>query len=75
MSDTAERVKRIITEVACLPEPPDDDTPLMDVPGDDLDRIEMLFEIEDAFDIEISDDQAEGFLTVRDVIAFVEART
>lgn len=44
----------------------------LDLGADSLDRIEMLMACEEDFGIEIADDEAEGFVRVCDVVAFVE---
>ena len=74
MATTAERVRRIITEAADWSETPEDTALLSDLLTDALGKIELLITIEEEFELEISDDQAEGFSTVASVIAFVEAR-
>lgn len=43
-----------------------------DLAADSLDTIEMVMELEDAFDIEVPDDTAAKIKTVGDVIDFVE---
>jgi len=45
-----------------------------DLGVDSLAMIELLFKIEDAFDLEIPDDDLSKIVTVGDVIAYVEAR-
>lgn len=42
-----------------------------DLAGDSLDTVELVMELEDAFDIEIPDSMAEQIKTVGDVIDFV----
>lgn len=42
---------------------------------DSLDSIEIIMEIEDAFDIEIPDAHAEVFITVSDLLNYVEVYT
>ncbi len=45
-----------------------------DLSADSLDVVELIMGLEDEFGIEISDDQAEGILTVGDAVAFVSER-
>jgi acyl carrier protein len=45
-----------------------------DLGADSLDRIDVTMAIEEEFDLEIPDDEAEKLLTVGDVIAYVERR-
>lgn len=44
-----------------------------DLGADSLDTIELVMAVEEAFDIEISDDDAEKIATVAEAIAYVEA--
>ncbi len=41
--------------------------------ADSLDIVELIMAFEEAFDIEIPDDKAEGIRTVGDAIAYIEA--
>ena len=52
----------------------DPETALSDLGVDSLGRVELLFELERLFDLEISDDHARAMRTVGDVLASVEAR-
>jgi acyl carrier protein len=45
-----------------------------DLGADSLDRIEMVMAFEDAFDINISDEQVEKFKTVQDLFEFLRDR-
>lgn len=47
---------------------------LDDLGADSLDVVELVMAIEEEFDIEISDDEAESLRTVGDVETFVSAR-
>jgi len=44
-----------------------------DLKADSLDLVELVMELEDAFSLEISDEDAEGIQTVQDVINYIEA--
>ena len=49
------------------------DTNLMkDLEADSLDAVEIIMAIEDEFDIEIPDEDAEKFQTVEDLVKYVE---
>ena len=49
------------------------DTNLMkDLEADSLDAVEIIMAIEDTFGIEIPDEDAEKFQTVRDLVKYVE---
>ncbi len=51
-----------------------EDTNLMkDLEADSLDAVEIIMAIEEQFDIEIPDDEAEKFQTVGDLVEYVEA--
>ncbi len=43
-----------------------------DLGADSLDRVELVMALEDEFDVEIMDSDAEKFLKVSDVVAFLE---
>ena len=51
------------------------DTHLMkDLEADSLDAVEIIMAIEDEFDIEVPDEDAEKFQTVADIVSYVEAK-
>ena len=51
-----------------------EDTNLMkDLEADSLDAVEIIMAIEEQFDIEIPDDEAEKFQTVGDLVDYVDA--
>lgn len=45
-----------------------------DLGADSLDIVELLMSLEDEFDLEISDEEAETILTVKDAVAFITKR-
>ena len=47
---------------------------MKDLEADSLDAVEIIMAIEDEFDIEVPDEDAEKFQTVNDIISYVEAR-
>ena len=47
-------------------------TRLADLGVDQLDRFELVIRCEDLFEVEISDEQAEKFMTIEDIATFVE---
>ncbi len=72
-----EKIKEIIIdqlsvdESMVLPE-----TNLMkDLEADSLDAVEIIMAIEEEFDIEIPDEEAEKFQTVGDLVKYVEEQT
>ncbi|MCG8482399.1 MAG: acyl carrier protein [Clostridia bacterium] len=52
------------------------ETSLMkDLEADSLDAVEIIMAIEDEFDIEIPDEDAEKFQSIGDIIRYVEEKT
>lgn len=50
------------------------DTDLMkDLDADSLDAVEIIMAVEEQYDMEIPDHDAEKFRTVRDIVQYVEA--
>lgn len=45
-----------------------------DLGADSLDVVELVMELEDEFDLEISDEEAEKISTVADVVNYIEAQ-
>lgn len=73
---TFDKIKGIIAEQLGVEEDAITmDTNLMkDLEADSLDAVEIIMAIEDEFDIEIPDEDAEKFQTVADIVSYVEAR-
>jgi acyl carrier protein len=44
-----------------------------DLGADSLDVVELIMELEDEFDLEISDDDAEKITSVGEVVAYIES--
>lgn len=74
MSDVFERVKEIIVEQLDVEE----DQVILeasfrdDLEADSLDVVELVMELEDEFDLEIADEEAEKIVTVGDAVKFIE---
>ena len=45
-----------------------------DLGADSLDTVELVMALEEAFDIEIADEAAEGIATVGDAVKFIEEK-
>lgn len=45
-----------------------------DLGADSLQTIELVMKLEEEFDIEIDDNQAQKFLTVQDVVDFIQTK-
>ena len=71
---TFEKIREIIMEQLSVPESAVTmDTHLMkDLEADSLDAVEIIMAIEDEFEIEIPDEDAEKFETVGDLVRYVE---
>ncbi len=72
---TFETIRDIIVEQLSVEESMvTEDTNLMkDLEADSLDAVEIIMAIEEQFDIEIPDDEAEKFQTVGDLVEYVDA--
>ena len=65
----------VVDQLAIEPELVEIDSDLMkDLEADSLDAVEIIMAVEEDFDIEIPDADAEKFRTVRDMVEYVEAR-
>jgi len=73
---TFDKIKAIIVEQLGVDEDAVKmETNLMkDLEADSLDAVEIIMAIEDEFDIEVPDEDAEKFQTVSDIINYVEAK-
>ncbi len=66
----------IVDQLAVDPSMVTMETNLMkDLEADSLDAVEIIMAIEDEYDIEIPDEEAEKFQTVGDLVRYVEAQT
>ncbi|KFZ40575.1 MULTISPECIES: acyl carrier protein [Thermoactinomyces] len=71
---TLERVKKIIVENLSV-EPSEvtlEANIKEDLGADSLDVVDLIMELEDEFDMEISDEEAEKIATVGDVVEYIE---
>lgn len=77
MSDVLDQVKRIIIERLQVEE--SEVTPEAsfkdDLGADSLDVVELVMELEDEFDLEISDEDAEKITTVGEVLDYIKSHT
>ena len=74
MSDTAERVKKIVVEhLNVEPEKVIETASFIDDLGaDSLDTVELVMAFEEEFGIEIPDDAAESIVTFGDAVKYIE---
>ena len=72
-----EKIKEIIVEQLSVDESiVTMDTNLMkDLEADSLDAVEIIMAIEEEYDMEIPDEEAEKFQTVGDLVKYVEEQT
>ncbi len=47
---------------------------MKDLDADSLDAVEIMMELEDEFEIEIPDEDAEAFKTIGDIVKYVESK-
>ena len=77
MSDTSERVKKIVVEHLGIDENKVNNSAsfIDDLGADSLDTVELVMAFEEEFGSEISDSEAEKILTVGDAIKFIENKS
>ncbi len=75
MSDIFDRVKRIVVDRLGVDEAQVTQEASFkdDLGADSLDVVELVMELEDEFDLEISDEDAEKINSVGDVVKYIEA--
>lgn len=74
MSDTAARVTEIVAKHLAVDEAsvkPDADFE-QGLGADSLDLVELVMAFEEAYDLQVPDDEAEKLRTVNDVVAYIE---
>lgn len=76
MSEIAEKVKKIIADKLGVDESEVtlDANFTKDLGADSLDTVELIMELEKAFDTSIPDEEAENIQTVGQAIAYIEAQ-
>ncbi len=74
MSTVEEKVKQIIVDQLGVDQA--EVTPVAsftdDLGADSLDRVELIMAMEEAFDVEIPDEDAEKIVTVQDAVAYIQ---
>jgi len=70
-----EKVKEVVVEqLDCNPDEVKEDSKFIeDLGADSLDVVELVMALEEEFDIEIPDEDAEKILTVKDAIDYIES--
>ena len=72
--EIVEKVIDIISERLGVPKEKitEDTTFVNDLGADSLDQVELVMELEDAFDLSIPDEEAENITTVGDAIRYIQ---
>lgn len=75
MSDTAERVKKIVIEHLGVDEGKVNENASFvdDLGADSLDTVELVMAFEEEFGCEIPDEAAEKILTIKDAIGYIDS--
>ena len=73
MSDKLDQVKNIIAEQLGVSEDEisEDSNLVEDLDADSLDIVELMMALEEEFDLEISEEDAEKITTVNDVVIYI----
>ena len=75
MNDIEQRVKKVVAEQLSINEADikNESSFIEDLGADSLDTVELVMALEDAFKIEIPDDQQEKLRTVQQAIDYIQA--
>ena len=76
MSDVAEKVKKIIVDQlgVSADEVKPEASFVEDLGADSLDLTELIMAMEEEFEVEIADDDAQKLLKVKDAISYIEEK-
>jgi len=72
-----DKIKGIVVEQLVLDNADDikmETSMIEDLDADSLDAVEVIMAIEDEFDIEIDDEDAEGFKSIGDIVNYVNSK-
>jgi len=74
MSDTLDKVKSIIAERLSIDESKvaENSSFIEDLGADSLDTVELIMQLEEEFNIQIPDEDAEKIATVGDAVTYIE---
>jgi acyl carrier protein len=77
MASIEERVKQIVAEQLGVDDAQvtSEASFMVDLGADSLDTVELVMALEEEFDIEISDEDAEKILTVQDAVSYITDNT
>lgn len=75
-TSTFERLRQIITDHLGVDasKVTADASFIDDLGADSLDEVELVMAVEEEFDIEVSDDDAENLLTIGDAVKYIDRR-
>ncbi len=74
-TDTFSKVAQLVAEKLNIPvDDVKESSTLQDLGADSLDLVELVMKFEDAFGLEINDDDAEKFENIGEVVAYVHER-
>ena len=74
MSEVAAKVTKIIVDQVSAEEVKPEASFVDDLGADSLDLTELIMAMEEEFDIEIADDDAQKILKVQDAISYIESK-
>lgn len=76
MSTIAEKVKKIVVDQLAVPEDQvtEDARFIEDLNADSLDQVELIMALEEEFNSDIPDEEAEKLKTVGDAIKYIESQ-
>ena len=73
--DILQKIKEIISEQTGIEKDKlSESTTIEDVIADSLDTVEMLMSVEESFDMDIPDSDAEKFGNIGDLVSYIESR-
>lgn len=73
--DILQKIKEIISEQTGIEKDKlSESTTIEDVIADSLDTVEMLMSVEESFDMDIPDSDAEKFTNIGDLVSYIESR-
>ncbi len=73
--DTLQKIKEIISEqTGTQEEKLSESTTIEDVMADSLYTVELLMTIEDSFDVDIPDSDAEKLSSIGDLVSYIESK-
>jgi acyl carrier protein len=73
-SSTAEKVRTIVADALCIDETDLTDEPFAELGADSLDHVELIMGIEEAFDLDIPDDDADRLRNLSTLTEYVERK-